>query len=200
MSCKWDITIEVKEEKRLRTVISALQSIQEWAGEIDDGKGRREQFFPGLPYVPSSIRCLSRARVSVPASPHSTSSRSSGSWGSSRSEGKGCTMTLQFVGGWRRVEQVGHSVQSDVMVTQVVRGGTPATLFKGMLSPQEIIQLRSRRGPGDSFTMAVYLDGLLSLRLSSCCEHRYKVGRRLGGPSGRFLLLSLQGASPCIRF
>ncbi|CAL4073887.1 unnamed protein product, partial [Meganyctiphanes norvegica] len=58
--------------------------------------------------------------------------------------------------------------------------------------------LSSRRGDYP-FSITVFEDGVAAGRLSTCCEHRYAPGSRLGGPTGHFRVLRVDGGEPCLK-
>ena len=57
--------------------------------------------------------------------------------------------------------------------------------------------MTSERREGSRFSIVVCEDGVSICRLSSCCEHRYTTGRRLGGPSGHLRVIQISEGSPC---
>ncbi|RXM96922.1 Proto-oncogene vav [Acipenser ruthenus] len=65
------------------------------------------------------------------------------------------------------------------------------------LSPDEL-ELLAKLEEQNSLRFS--LDGVVVQRLSACCESRHRHGRRLGGRTGHFGVVSVHGASPCPRF
>uniref|UniRef100_T1IPG0 DUF4590 domain-containing protein n=1 Tax=Strigamia maritima TaxID=126957 RepID=T1IPG0_STRMM len=55
----------------------------------------------------------------------------------------------------------------------------------------------SKRYVDFPFSVTIYVDNILALKLSACCEYKYTVGYRLGGPQGYFMLLGVHGSKPC---
>ena len=57
----------------------------------------------------------------------------------------------------------------------------------------------SRRYADYPFNLIIYINGRQDSRLSGCCEHRYRQGSRIGGPSGHFILKKVDGERSCAR-
>jgi hypothetical protein len=64
----------------------------------------------------------------------------------------------------------------------------------------DAVEFVSRRAPESPYTVMFYVDGVLNTRTSTCCESRHGVGKRLGGPSGQFSVVRVNGCHhPCLR-
>ncbi|XP_014789748.1 uncharacterized protein LOC106883303 isoform X2 [Octopus bimaculoides] len=47
------------------------------------------------------------------------------------------------------------------------------------------------------FVLYVYLNGLLHMKLNTCCEYKHLPGYRFGGKRGQFILVDVKGTSSC---
>lgn len=88
---------------------------------------------------------------------------------------------------------------TEVLIQQQHCGGTLVTIYKGKILPKETLTFVSLRHDGFPFSIIVFLDEIRDLKLSSCCEFRYQIGRRLGGTNGSFSISCIEGGSPCIK-
>ncbi len=61
----------------------------------------------------------------------------------------------------------------------------------------DVFQFTSRRVDGYPFSLTIYVNRQLHVRLSACCEAKRAVGARLG--QGFFQLVEVKGAVPCIK-
>ena len=57
----------------------------------------------------------------------------------------------------------------------------------------------SHRYHTSPFSLTLYVNGKQDCRLSVCCEYKHKAGGRLGGKSGHFGIVKVEGSSPCYR-
>ncbi|CAF4909024.1 unnamed protein product, partial [Rotaria socialis] len=55
----------------------------------------------------------------------------------------------------------------------------------------------SRRHPDYPFALALYINGLIDSRISTCCEYRHKRNVPLGGKQGLFGIVDVIDAKPC---
>ena len=59
----------------------------------------------------------------------------------------------------------------------------------------------SKRHIGMPFGLSIYMDGVLDIRVSSCCEYRHKAGALLGSKAcSHFRLISMCGGRPCYKY
>lgn len=58
----------------------------------------------------------------------------------------------------------------------------------------------SRRHQDYSFALSFYINGLISCRVSVCCEFKHKKNAPLGGPSGSFAIQDVLHAKRCETF
>lgn len=58
----------------------------------------------------------------------------------------------------------------------------------------------SKRHIGMPFGLSIYMDGLIDLRVSTCCEYRHKRGVQLGSKCSHFRLVNITGGKPCYRY
>ena len=50
------------------------------------------------------------------------------------------------------------------------------------------------------FGLTIYVDRVVDIRLSACCEHKYQCGKLLGSrKTANFGLVKLSGGKPCFR-
>lgn len=107
-----------------------------------------------------------------------------------------CKVSLAFHGSGRRaVSEASLSVR----VTQQHCGGTSLTVYDSRVARGGTFTFASRRHCGYPFSIVIFVNDIRDVQLSSCCEYRYKVGVRLGGPQGHFSLVRLEGGGPCYR-
>lgn len=164
-----------------------------------------------LPVNPSSkARPLPKPRrlegpQRTPVSSRSTSTNSSTRDAASEirnpfvSTSPGCELTFLFHGLEATLrDRVPASVPT-VRVTQQHCGGSSLTVYDGKVPRGGTFNLVSRRHCGFPFSVVMFVNGIRDVQLSSCCEYRYGVGSRLGGPQGRFSLVGLKGGSPCYK-
>uniref|UniRef100_A0A8C4S8V8 Glutamate-rich 3 n=1 Tax=Erpetoichthys calabaricus TaxID=27687 RepID=A0A8C4S8V8_ERPCA len=90
-------------------------------------------------------------------------------------------------------------IKEEVKILQQHCGGENLCIYHGQLSVGETFQFISKRHHGFPFSLSFYVDGLLVDRLSSCCEFKHRRGSRLGGKSGPFGFLNIEGATPCYK-
>ena len=57
----------------------------------------------------------------------------------------------------------------------------------------------SRRHHGMPFGLSLFVDGMIYCRLSSCCEYKHKPGHMIGGRSGHFRLVMIEGGRQCYK-
>ena len=55
----------------------------------------------------------------------------------------------------------------------------------------------SRRHADYRFALAFYINGLISCRVSVCCEFKHKKNAPLGGPTGSFAIHDVLHSKPC---
>ena len=66
--------------------------------------------------------------------------------------------------------------------------------------PAEDFDFYSKRHVGMPFGLSIYMDGLVDLRVSTCCEYRHKCGNLLGSRCSHFKLVSMSGGRPCCKY
>uniref|UniRef100_A0A0X3NPH1 Glutamate-rich protein 3 n=1 Tax=Schistocephalus solidus TaxID=70667 RepID=A0A0X3NPH1_SCHSO len=86
-----------------------------------------------------------------------------------------------------------------VVVEQQPSGTHTVVVFKGLVKPGGSFSFASRRVPGFSFSLTIYVDGVQDSRISTCCEHRHRNGANIGGKSGHFIFVDAIGSSPCYK-
>ena len=47
--------------------------------------------------------------------------------------------------------------------------------------------------------LSLFVDGMINCRLSSCCEYKHKPGHMIGGRSGHFRLIMIEGGRQCYK-
>ncbi|XP_062399855.1 glutamate-rich protein 3 [Sardina pilchardus] len=102
-------------------------------------------------------------------------------------------VTMMYMG-----QGLNKTSQEEVKVLQQVCGGENLCVFKGSVQPGEQFQFRSQRHVGFPFSATFYVNGIMSGRISSCCEYRYTPGAHQGKKSC-FRLTRLAGGKPCYR-
>ncbi|XP_063689897.1 glutamate-rich protein 3-like isoform X5 [Bolinopsis microptera] len=91
----------------------------------------------------------------------------------------------------------GDAVQ--VMIMQQHCGGNTVCVFQNLVSPNECFTFTSRRHRDAPFGITIYLGSMMDTRLSTCCEYKHKPGHILGGKSGHFALVRVEGCLPCYK-
>jgi len=88
-----------------------------------------------------------------------------------------------------------HSIRID----QQPLGGATAIVFAADLHIGEKFGLVSRRQPGFTLSLTFFIDGVRHARLSGCCENarNIHIPTRIGGPTGAFILETIQGGQQC---
>lgn len=95
-------------------------------------------------------------------------------------------------------------------------GGENLTVFKGYVKPYrkkpntrdsfaslislDTFTFDSRRHADYRFALAFYVNGLISCRVSVCCEFKHKKNALLGGPTGSFSIHDVLHSKPCEKF
>merc|ERR1712012_655978 len=87
----------------------------------------------------------------------------------------------------------------EVTVEQQHCGGNTLLVFKERILPHCDFTFTSRRHRGYPFSLTFYINGVLDCRLSTCCEYKPQRGARIGGKSGHFALIGVEGAFPCYK-
>ncbi|XP_012553618.1 glutamate rich 3 [Hydra vulgaris] len=88
---------------------------------------------------------------------------------------------------------------SEVQVIQQHCGGNTVCVFRELLPSNTVFTFVSRRHRGSPFGLTININGIRNIRLSSCCEYKHRPGYKIGGKNSQFMLVSVQGASPCYR-
>ncbi|CAF3773595.1 unnamed protein product [Rotaria magnacalcarata] len=103
--------------------------------------------------------------------------------------------------GWQTFSDYDTSwCQSDgdeIIVSQQHCGGENLIVFKGHVKSFEKFSFEYRRHPDYPFALALYINGLIDSRISTCCEYRHKRNVPLGGKQGLFSIVDVIGAKPC---
>ncbi|KAG7257043.1 hypothetical protein CRUP_005423 [Coryphaenoides rupestris] len=107
------------------------------------------------------------------------------------------TVTMTYLG-VRRGRPGPAAVRDELRVLQQANGGENICVFRGMVTPGEQFQFVSQRHRGSPFSASLYVNGLMTARISSCCEYRYSPGFQQGSRSC-FRLAWLSGGLPCHR-
>lgn len=55
----------------------------------------------------------------------------------------------------------------------------------------------SRRHEDYPFALSFYVNGLINIRISTCCEYRHKRNKPLGGKQGLFGIVDVVDARAC---
>lgn len=105
-------------------------------------------------------------------------------------------MKFCFLGGGISIER-SCSLQQQIEVYQQHCGGNTLCLFKGYLKPKDEFVIISRRHHGMPLGLTLFVDGMIYCRLSSCCEYKHKPGHMIGGRSGQFRLIMIEGGRQC---
>ncbi|CAG2108111.1 unnamed protein product [Medioppia subpectinata] len=113
--------------------------------------------------------------------------RRSGLWSSKKA--KPSIITLRFNG-----LTANCLIPRRVQISQqLYSGGNAITIFDRMVSPGEKLTF-SVRPHGDSpFSMTVLIDGIRDLRVSTCCEHKHRIGSKIS----HFTLVDVSGGKMC---
>ncbi|CAM2706639.1 unnamed protein product [Rotaria socialis] len=85
----------------------------------------------------------------------------------------------------------------EIIVSQQHCGGENLIVFKGHVKSFEKFSFESRRHPDYPFALALYINGLIDSRISTCCEYRHKRNVPLGGKQGLFGIVDVIDAKPC---
>lgn len=88
---------------------------------------------------------------------------------------------------------------SEVQVIQQHCGASTVCVFRELLPANTVFTFVSRRHRGSPFGLTIYINGIINIRVSSCCEYKHKPGNKIGGKNSQFALISVQGAAPCYR-
>ncbi|KAM8934306.1 uncharacterized protein RCH25_004756 [Pelodytes ibericus] len=107
-------------------------------------------------------------------------------------------ITMQYIGTGFPVTNEIINPKDELAMLQQICGGENICIYKGYLSPGETFQFVSKRHYGFPFSASVYINGLISARISACCEYRYHVGFQQGR-RGCFRIIHLAGGRPCYR-
>ncbi|XP_013879458.1 glutamate-rich protein 3 [Austrofundulus limnaeus] len=107
------------------------------------------------------------------------------------------TVTMTYLGQSHRGSGL-NSAQDELKVLQQINGGENLCVFKDLVTPGEQFRFVSQRHRGFPFSATFYINGLMAMRISSCCEYRYSPGFQQGRKSC-FRLTWLAGGMPCYR-
>ncbi|XP_064651774.1 glutamate-rich protein 3-like isoform X2 [Lineus longissimus] len=112
-----------------------------------------------------------------------------------------CEVTIRYHG---ENLQLAHEVLGDprheVLVEQQHCGGNTLIVYKDLLMPGTDFQFLSRRHRGYPFSLTFYVNGVMSARLSTCCEFKHTAGCKIGGKQGHFGLVAVSGGlGPCYK-
>ncbi|XP_073807732.1 uncharacterized protein isoform X2 [Danio rerio] len=103
------------------------------------------------------------------------------------------TVTMTYLG-----QGLPGSARDEMKVLQQICGGENICVFKGFVQPGEQFQFTSQRHLGFPFSATIFVNGLMTTRISSCCEYRYAPGFQQGRRSC-FRLTRLNGGKPCYK-
>eukprot|EP00118_Oscarella_pearsei_P014871 m.130118 g.130118 ORF g.130118 m.130118 type:complete len:1377 (+) comp38011_c0_seq23:83-4213(+) len=109
------------------------------------------------------------------------------------------SVTLRYLGSSLCLDHYQESDEDEVTILQQHGGGSSLCVFRGFIKPKGCFRFISKRSRGSPYGITVYVNGMLDIRFSTCCEYKHKAGSRLGGKSGHFQLVRVQGAAPCYR-
>ncbi|CAF3778028.1 unnamed protein product [Rotaria socialis] len=85
----------------------------------------------------------------------------------------------------------------EIIIMQQHCGGENLMVFKGLLKRRDEFAFESRRHTDYPFALAFYVNGVISNRLSVCCENRVKNETLIGGKRCLFSILSIEKSRPC---
>ncbi|XP_059678213.1 glutamate-rich protein 3 [Gavia stellata] len=108
-------------------------------------------------------------------------------------------VTMVFLGKSVHLAHADADYRDEIKVYQQHCGGENLCVYKGNLLEGESFQFVSKRHHGFPFSLTFFLNGMQVDRLSCCCEYKHQKHSRLGGRSGYFGFLNVEGASPCYR-
>ncbi|XP_053929097.1 glutamate-rich protein 3 [Cuculus canorus] len=108
-------------------------------------------------------------------------------------------VTMMFLGKGLRLSPDHTDHRHEIKVYQQHCGGQNLCVYKGKLLQGETFQFISERHHGFPVGLSFFLNGILVDRMSCCCEYKHHKRSRLGGRHGYFILLKVEGASPCYR-
>lgn len=106
---------------------------------------------------------------------------------------------MQFLGDGKDMTQAGSEGQREIYVEQMIYRQKPLWVYLGQHKPLDFFKFTTYRHPTFPFCLNMYINGMLHLRIHTCCEYKFPIGTRLGGPSGKFVLLDVQGTITCGR-
>ncbi|KAJ1146135.1 hypothetical protein NDU88_012417 [Pleurodeles waltl] len=88
--------------------------------------------------------------------------------------------------------------KDELRMFQQICGGENLCVYRGYLCPGEHFQFLSKRHHKFPFSASLYINGIISARISTCCEYKYHVGFQQG-KHGCFRVSGLSGGKPCFR-
>ena len=106
----------------------------------------------------------------------------------------------------------------EILIMQQHCGGENLIVYRGASKPNgninkettlyikneifflEIFAFESRRHVDYPFALAFYLNGVINIRLSICCESRCNGFTRIGGKHGLFAITNVENGKPCRRY
>ena len=91
------------------------------------------------------------------------------------------------------------SLFSKVMLSLTVRDWFSSRIFFPSID-LATFAFDSRRHQDYPFALSFYINGLISCRVSVCCEFKHKKNALLGGPTGSFAIQDVLHAKPCETF
>ena len=78
-------------------------------------------------------------------------------------------------------------------------GGENLVVFSGLLEANQKFDFISKRHKEYPFSLTLYINGTYDCRISTCCEYRHGLNKRIGGKTGRFGFTDVSGNNPCVK-
>ncbi|XP_077991113.1 glutamate-rich protein 3-like [Glandiceps talaboti] len=110
-----------------------------------------------------------------------------------------CDITLKYEGRGLNLSYERQDDGDEIMIFQQHCGGENLCVFKGLVNEGDQLVFTSRRHRGYPFSATVYINGIQDIRVSACCEYKYRPGKRLGGSKGHFSYMSVEGGYQCYK-
>ncbi|CAF2031067.1 unnamed protein product [Rotaria magnacalcarata] len=111
-----------------------------------------------------------------------------------------CLVTMKYFGEEMNIEYdrtLFIPQDDEIIIMQQHCGGENLMVFKGLLKRRDDFAFESRRHTDYPFALAFYVNGVISNRLSVCCENRVKNETLIGGKRCVFSILSIEKSRPC---
>ncbi|KAG1655654.1 Glutamate-rich protein 3 [Nymphon striatum] len=88
-------------------------------------------------------------------------------------------------------------LKHQITVKQQLTEGPAISIFKGSCYAGEEFTFSSRRSKGRPFSIVIFVDDVIDLKVNTCCEYRHRIGNRLGGSKGHFQLRNIRYGKEC---